>query len=220
LTSRLQPVLGSRLGHRVGGSGERHLATRTREDRRLRLLSAVCLGLPEAERINCGAHADFRVRGKVFAYFLKNHGGDGITAACFKARLGEHVEQVKRAPDRFYLPQFIGRRGWCGLRLDQGDIDWDEVKALAMVSYNLAAPKALRTSPTPLVNALTAQSLVRAAPPPVISVGREPVQMVDANPFNAVHGAEDRSAPVQLLRPTAVPGAASISRSAGLRSRR
>ena len=45
------------------------MATRTREDRRLRLLSAVCLGLPEAERTNCGAHADFRVRGKVFAYF-------------------------------------------------------------------------------------------------------------------------------------------------------
>ena len=106
------------------------MATRTREDRRLRLLSAVCLGLPEVERIDCGAHADFRVRGKVFAYFLKNHGGDGIIAACFKSRLGEHIEHVKRAPDRFYLPRFIGKRGWCGLRLDQGDIDWDEVKAL------------------------------------------------------------------------------------------
>ena len=182
------------------------MATRTREDRRLRLLSAVCLGLPEAERTNCGAHADFRVRGKVFAYFLKNHGGDGITAACMKARLGEHVEHVKRAPDRFYLPQFIGRRGWCGVRLDQGDIDWDEVKALAMVSYNLAAPKELRTAPAPLANALTVRSLVRGS--------------VDANLLNGVHVAEHRSDPDQLLRPTAVPGATSITRTAGLRSRR
>jgi hypothetical protein len=196
------------------------LATRIREDRRLRLLSAVCLGLPEAERINCGAHADFRVRGKVFAYFLKNHGGDGITAACFKSRLGEHVEHVKRAPDRFYLPRFIGRRGWCGLRLDLGEINWDEVKALAMVSYNLAAPKGLRTAPAPSANALTAQSLVRGSPPPVISLGRNPAQLVGANLLNVVHMAEERTDPSQLLRPTAVPGAASISRTAALRSRR
>jgi predicted DNA-binding protein (MmcQ/YjbR family) len=191
------------------GCGERHLATRTREDRRLRLLSAVCLGLPEAERINCGAHADFRVRGKVFAYFLKNHGGDGVIAACFKSRLGEHVEHVKRAPDRFYLPRYIGRRGWCGLRLDQGDIDWDEVKELALVSYNLAAPKGLRTAPPPVANVLTAQSLVRGSPP-----------AINGNLLAGVHVAEERSDPAQLLRPTAVPGAAEIGRTAGLRSRR
>lgn len=196
------------------------MATRTREDRRLRLLSAVCLALPEVERIDCGAHADFRVRGKVFAYFLKNHGGDGIIAACFKSRLGEHVEHVKRAPDRFYLPRFIGRRGWCGLRLDQGDIDWDEVKALALVSYNLAAPKELRTAPTPVANALTARSLVRGSPPPIIGVGRAPARLLDGNLLESVRMAEERSDPHQLLRPTAVPGAAIISQTGGLRGRR
>jgi hypothetical protein len=195
------------------------LATRTREDRRLRLLSAVCLGLPEAERTDCGAHADFRVRGKVFAYFLKNHGGDGITAACFKSNLGEHIEHVRRAPDRFYLPRFIGRRGWCGLRLDQGDIDWDEVKALAIVSYNLAAPKGLRTAPPPFANALTARSLVRGSPPPVIRLGRDPAQLVGANLLNMVHIADERTEP-SPLRPPAVPGATSANRTAALRSRR
>jgi predicted DNA-binding protein (MmcQ/YjbR family) len=195
------------------------LATRTREDRRLRLLSAVCLGLPEAERINCGAHADFRVRGKVFAYFLKNHGGDGIVAACFKSRLGEHVEHVKRAPDRFYLPRFIGRRGWCGLRLDRGDIDWDEIKDLAMVSYNLAAPKGLRTAPAPVANVLTAKSLVRGSPP-ASNLGPDPARLLNGKLFNGVHVAEEHSEPTPLLRPTAVPGAANITGSAGLRSRR
>src|SRR5665213_2905204 len=146
------------------------MATRTREDRRLRLLSAVCLAMPEAERTLCGAHADFRVHGKIFAYYLRNHGGDGITAACVKARLGEHVQHVKRAPNRFYLPQFIGRRGWFGVRLDQGNIDWDEVKALMAVSYNLAAPKELRMALAPVANALTARSLVRGAPAPEITV--------------------------------------------------
>ena len=141
------------------------MATRTREDRRLRQLSAVCLGLPEAERTNCGPHADFRVRGKIFAYFLRNHGGDGITAACFKTRLGEHVEYVRQAPDRFYLPRFLGRRGWLGLRLDQGAIDWDEVRQLASLSYELAAPRGLRPPAPPLANALTGHALIAGTPP-------------------------------------------------------
>lgn len=195
------------------------MATRTREDRRLRLLSAVCLGLPEAERTNCGAHADFRVRGKIFAYFLRNHGGDGITAACFKTRLGEHIEHIKQAPDRFYLPRFIGRRGWLGLRLDQGDINWDEVRALAAVSYELAAPRNLRTAPVPLANALTGHVLTRGTPPD-ITVSRVPGQMLDANLLNAARLSEEQVNPAAPLRPTALPEAAHLSGSAALRSRR
>ena len=34
-----------------------------REDRRLKKLTEICLGLPEAERALRGDHADFRVRG-------------------------------------------------------------------------------------------------------------------------------------------------------------
>jgi predicted DNA-binding protein (MmcQ/YjbR family) len=193
------------------------MATRTREDRRLRQLSAVCLELPEAERTNCGAHADFRVRGKIFAYFLRSHGGDGITAACFKSRLGEHLEHVKRAPDRFYLPRYIGRRGWVGLRLDQGDIDWDEIRDLAAVSYNLAAPKGLRSAVAPAANALTVRSLVRGAPEPVVSIARAAARILDGNLLDAGRVAEE---PVAPLRPAAMPGAAAVKRSGGLRGRR
>lgn len=206
LTGNLWPVLGSRL-----------MATRTREDRRLRLLSAVCLALPEAERTNCGAHADFRVHGKIFAYFLRNHGGDGITAACFKSRLGQHVELVKRAPDRFYLPRYIGRRGWFGVRLDQGDIDWDEVGALAAISYNLAAPKALRGAPAPLTNALTSRALIRGAPAPMRGDGNVLIA-APATPLRTA--SEERVESEKRLRPAAVPGAAMIKRAGALRGRR
>ena len=180
------------------------MATRTREDRRLRLLSAVCLALPEAERTNCGAHADFRVRGKIFAYFLRNHGGDGITAACFKSRLGQHVEHVKRAPDRFYLPRYIGRRGWFGMRFDLGEIDWHEVGALAAISYNLVAPKALRAAPATLANALTSRSLVRGAPGSLLVASNGP----------------DPDEPEKRLRPAAAPGVAISTRAGSLRGRR
>jgi len=42
------------------------MATKKREEPRLRKLSAICMKLPEVERSLSGDHADFRVRGKVF----------------------------------------------------------------------------------------------------------------------------------------------------------
>jgi len=117
--------------------------TPQREDRRLRKLSELCLALPEAERRLTGDHADFRVRGKVFAYFLVNHHGDGIVAVCCRSALGENIDRAAREPERFYLPAYIGARGWFGLRLDRGPIDWAEVRNVIELSYRLAAPKRL-----------------------------------------------------------------------------
>ena|ERR1700676_1647550 len=71
-----------------------------REDERLRKLSAICAKLPEVERAVRGGHVDFRVRGKVFAYFLNNHHGDGIVAVCCKSALGENVDRASRDPKR------------------------------------------------------------------------------------------------------------------------
>ncbi len=109
----------------------------------LRQLSKVCLSLPEAARRDLNEHADFRVRGKVFAYFLNNHHGDGIIAVCCKSELGENVDRASREPARFYLPPYIGPRGWFGLRLDGEAVDWSEVKNLLELSYALVAPKSL-----------------------------------------------------------------------------
>ena len=119
------------------------MPTAVREDSRLRKLTQMCLALPEAERRLTGDHADFRVRGKVFRYFLSNHHGDGIVSVCCKSALGENVDRVSREPERFYLPAYIGPRGWFGLRLDLGAIDWEEVQNVVELSYCLAAPKTL-----------------------------------------------------------------------------
>jgi phosphoribosylglycinamide formyltransferase-1 len=113
------------------------------EDLRLRKLTALCLALPEAVRAIRGDHADFRVRGKVFAYFLDSHHGDGIVSLCCKTSMGENVDRAGREPERFYLPAYIGARGWVGLRLDRGKVNWMEVQNLVELSYCLAAPKRL-----------------------------------------------------------------------------
>jgi hypothetical protein len=44
---------------------------------------------------------------------------------------------------RFYKPAYLGPRGWVAVRLDTGDVDWDEVAELALDAYRLTAPKRL-----------------------------------------------------------------------------
>ena len=112
-------------------------------DRRLQRLTQICGALPGAERVLAGDHASFRVRGKVFAYFLDNHHGDGIVSVCCKSSLGEHVDRASRDPERYYLPAYIGARGWFGLRLDREAVDWAEVRNVVELSYRLVAPRTL-----------------------------------------------------------------------------
>ncbi len=119
------------------------MAAAKRTDPRLAKVSALCMQLPSAERRLKGDHADFRVRGKVFAYFLDNHHGDGIVAVCCKTALGEHVDRALRDPTRYFLPAYIGPRGWLGLRLDLPAIDWADVAAAIESSYRLVAPRKL-----------------------------------------------------------------------------
>ena len=79
----------------------------------------------------------------MFAYFLDDHHGDGIVSVCVKSELGENVDRARRDPERYYLPAYIGPRGWFGLRLDRGRVDWREVASVVERSYRLTAPKTL-----------------------------------------------------------------------------
>jgi predicted DNA-binding protein (MmcQ/YjbR family) len=104
-------------------------------------LSKICLALPEAVREDKGDHAAFLVRKRTFAYFLNNHHGDGIVSIACKALPGENTALAGAQPTRFYLPAYVGSRGWIALRLDLGEIDWEEVGELVKGSYRLVAPK-------------------------------------------------------------------------------
>ena len=45
-------------------------------------------------------------------------------------------------PERFFVPPYVGPKGWVGMRLDGGP-DWGEVAMLVRRSYRLVAPKRL-----------------------------------------------------------------------------
>lgn len=119
------------------------MAKRSRQDSRLFRLTEISKSLPEARRRCHGDHAAFLVRKKPFAYFLNNHHGDGIVGIACKALPGDNAAPVAAQAKRFYLPAYVGPRGWVALRLDVGNIDWGEVAELMRVSFVLLAPKRL-----------------------------------------------------------------------------
>jgi predicted DNA-binding protein (MmcQ/YjbR family) len=119
------------------------MAKRSAEDPRLRQLTQIAITFPETKRQIYGSHAQFLVRKKTFAYFLDNHHGDGIVAVTGKVLPGDNKALAEAQPRRFYLPAYIGSRGWVALRLDVGKIDWEEVRELLLSSYALVAPRRL-----------------------------------------------------------------------------
>jgi predicted DNA-binding protein (MmcQ/YjbR family) len=106
-------------------------------------MSEICLALPEAIAEPYGEHVGFAVRSKRFAYFLEDHHGDGMTAANLKVPTGENLALIAGDPVRFFMPAYLGPKGWVGFRLDLDDVDWEEVAELVDQSYRLVAPRSL-----------------------------------------------------------------------------
>jgi hypothetical protein len=109
----------------------------------LKRVRAICLALPETnERPSHGSPAFFVRDRKTLAMFLDNHHGDGRLAIWCPAPPGAQAELVRQEPGRFFVPPYVGHRGWLGVRLDV-DVDWDEVTGIVEDAYRLVAPKTL-----------------------------------------------------------------------------
>ncbi len=117
-----------------------------KEDHRLTRLTKICLAMPKTTRQLMGRHAGFHVRKKTFAYFLDDHHGDGIVGINCKVLPGDNNALIASNPAKFYMPAYIGSRGWVGLRLDLGTVDWQEVEELVTHSYLLVAPTRLASA--------------------------------------------------------------------------
>lgn len=116
-------------------------ANRNRE--RLEKLAKVCMALPGAAKEEMHGHVAFRVGKKTFAYYLNDHHGDGIVSVCCKVLAGDNERLIEASPRKFYMPAYIGPRGWVALRLDRATVDWSEAQELVRGSYEQTAPKKL-----------------------------------------------------------------------------
>ena len=102
-------------------------------------IRAICLALPEAVEKPFGGHTApaYRVRDKLFV--MTSEDGTSLT---MKAPKGVQQVLVEGNPDRFFVPKYVGPKGWVGVRLDLKEApDWEEVEELIMESYCMTAPK-------------------------------------------------------------------------------
>ncbi|MET0404278.1 MAG: MmcQ/YjbR family DNA-binding protein [Cystobacter sp.] len=106
-------------------------------------MRALCLALPEtSERLSHGSPAFFIRDKKTFVSFLDNHHGDGRLALWCAAPPGMQDDLVRSQPERFFIPPYVGVRGWVGVRLDRGE-PWETVASLVREAWRTVAPKTL-----------------------------------------------------------------------------
>jgi hypothetical protein len=106
-------------------------------------LRRICLALPEAHEVEAWGEPTFRVRNKIFAMYASiGHHTQDRPAVWLKAGPGNQAFLVRAAPDRFFVPPYVGPSGWVGVWLD-GDVDWEELAGLARDAWRLTAPKKL-----------------------------------------------------------------------------
>ena len=109
-------------------------------------MRAICLQLPEVEEKPFGDHTApaFRVRNKMFVTTSE----DG-TYMSMKAGPGVQQALVGDDPELFFVPPYVGPKGWVGVRLRHKpggvpvDHDWEELRGLIEESFRIIAPKRL-----------------------------------------------------------------------------
>ncbi|MBD0322331.1 MAG: MmcQ/YjbR family DNA-binding protein [Aldersonia sp.] len=103
---------------------------------------ALCLGLPEAtERMSHGEAAWFVRRSPQFVTMADRHHDDRV-ALWAAAPPGAQQDWVRRAPNHYFVPPYVGGRGWIGVYLD-GEPDWDAIADIVEDAYRAVAPSKL-----------------------------------------------------------------------------
>ena len=105
-------------------------------------LRELCLALPEAtERMSHGEPTWFVRDKKTFVTYADRHHDDRLAFWC-AAPDGAQRTLVESDPERFFVPPYVGHRGWLGIRIDVV-VDWDEIAEIVEDAYRTVAPKKL-----------------------------------------------------------------------------
>ena len=107
----------------------------------LHQLRSLCLALPEVtERLSHGEPTWF-VAKKTFVTYADHHHSDRLAFWC-AAPTGAQDFLVGSDPRRFFVPPYVGHRGWLGVYLDV-PLDWDEIEDIIVDAYRVVAPNRL-----------------------------------------------------------------------------
>ncbi len=110
----------------------------------------VCLSLPESEEVLSHGIPNFRVRGKSFAIYARNHHGDGRLALWLEAPPGAQSHFTEIDPVAYFIPPYVGPNGWLGVELNKG-VPWAAIVDRVREAYMIVAPAQLRKQAGPAI---------------------------------------------------------------------
>jgi predicted DNA-binding protein (MmcQ/YjbR family) len=102
----------------------------------------IMASLPETEEFVSHGSPTFRIRGRVFASYTINHHGDGRVALVLMGPRGAQAAFTKVNPDAYFVPPYVGPKGWLGVELDKG-LGWETIREHARDAYEMVAPAEL-----------------------------------------------------------------------------
>jgi hypothetical protein len=104
-------------------------------------LRRLCLSLPEAREVVAWGAPTFRVKTIFATYSDGSQYVPGRSSTWIKALPVNQQLLVQADPDRFFVPPYVGAKGWIGVFLDDPNTDWDELKGLLWDAWKMSAPK-------------------------------------------------------------------------------
>jgi hypothetical protein len=110
-------------------------------------LRTICLALPGTiEKVSHG-EPTWHAGGRMFAQLDDHHHGADRLAVWLAAGLGDQETVVAEDPARFFVPPYVGHRGWIGVRID-GRPDWRRVATLVRDAHaHVTRPRRRKIGP-------------------------------------------------------------------------
>jgi len=94
----------------------------------------ICLALPDVTEKLAWGEPTWRAHGRLFAQMDTHHHGADHIAVWLPAPEGAQEELVESDPAHFFVPPYVGHKGWIGARVDNRP-DWTLVAALIEQAY-------------------------------------------------------------------------------------
>ena len=105
----------------------------------------LCIAFPETEETISHDRPDYRVANRSFARLMINHHGDGRAGLWLSMPPGAQAVYTDLDPDAYFVPPYVGNKGWLGMDLSKG-LSWNEVVSRVREAWEHAAPNHLTSS--------------------------------------------------------------------------
>ena len=107
------------------------------------MLRRLCLSLPEAREVVAWGAPTFRVKTIFATYSDGSQYATGRLSTWVKALPINQILLVQTDPDCFFVPPYVGPKGWIGVFFDDSETHWNELKGLLWDAWRMSAPKKL-----------------------------------------------------------------------------